>query len=163
MKQFIITIMAVIFFSSCKKETSMSSQQLPSVVSNSTVNNTTASNSTSQGETIVRIDLTGQTVVDPCTGQTLTILSGDLINNIAPDGISVRLSQIHNFVLQAADGTITSTHFVSTFELIGSGGFINTYKIISHSQDNGTHLVLQGQFKVTNFTVQFDKFFLKCF
>ncbi len=163
MKKIIIPIIVFIIFSSCKKEAATSSQQLSQAVTNSTV-----SNSTSHKDVIVRDDLTGFQLENSCTGEILTALSGDITFNFAPDG-SLRLIEVHNFILQAPNGTIYRNHYVATFELIGAGGFINTYKMISNPQQgDGTHWVLQGQFKVAGSvngappTVQFDKFFIKC-
>jgi hypothetical protein len=158
-KLLILCAIAFLAFNSCKKETATNLNQAANSSDQSLT--TTSASASSNGDIVVKVDFTGFQLENSCTGEIMTALSGDAVLNFAPDG-NLRSVEIHNFVFQAPDGTIYHNNYIATFELIGTSGFINTYKMISNPQGSGTHWILQGQLKVTDFTVQFDKLFIKC-
>jgi hypothetical protein len=157
MKKFLVlNTLAMLLFISCQKEVAINSPGRASV----------SNLSSSSGDIVVKDDLTGFQLENLCTGEIMTAISGDAVLNFSADG-NLRSLTIHNFVFQTADGTIYRNNYIFTFELTGSTGLINTYRMISNPQGTGTHWVMQGEFKVIwdingNNTVQFDKFFLKC-
>ncbi len=176
-KFFICTAFALLTLASCQKDLSTNvTEQQPSNGSNAALASnrdvTKLVSNTSNGDVIVRIDLTGQqaTVPNPCTGGPLTFLSGILQLNIAPDGYSIRSTVITNLVIQDADGTIYHGVYVATFEQKGSpfqGTFSNTYKLILNPQGGGTNVTLHGILIITVnsngvLTAIVDKFTLDC-
>ncbi len=156
-KYLLFFTLVCISFYSCQKNVALNApQQFPEIASNA------AHATSSSGDIIFKDDLTGVPIQNECTGEIMTALSGDAVGNLAPDGVTLRSLTIHNFVFESADGTIYHNNYVITFELIGTDGYINTYKMISNPQGGGMHLVLHGELKVNNSDVQFDKFVMKC-
>jgi hypothetical protein len=164
-KILIITALAFITLDSCKKEAGF----LEEVRQEIRVSNSPFDPGWPQPgpDIIQRIDLTGFQVENLCTGETLTALSGDAIVNLTPEG-HARLIEVHNFILQAPDGTMYRNNYIATFELIGTDfGSINTFRMISNPQyGDGTHWILQGTAKVYLKdgvpTIQVENIFMKC-
>src|SRR5215213_371917 len=131
MKKFLIcAAFALLTLASCKKNLSANViEERPSIVSNAA--------SASNADQVVRIDLTGQQFTSPCTGGTLTVLSGMRQFNIAPDGYSIRSTVDSHVVIQDAAGTIYHGVFVETFEqngTISKGTVSNTVRFILNPQ-----------------------------
>lgn len=119
------------------------------------------------GDTIVKVDVTGDQFANPCTGGTLTVLSGVLQFNIAPDGFSIRSTVIHNVVRDDA-GTIYHGIFVETFELksVSPGAFIDNFNWVLSPQGGGTNINIHGVLHISVVngvsTAVVDKFTLDC-
>lgn len=174
-KLFTCAGLALLTLTSFKKDVSANiTRHQRSLVSNAALaanqDVTTFEYNTSDGDQIVRIDLAGQQFISDCTGETLTVLSGILQFNIAPDGYSIRSTVNSHLVMQDAAGTIYHGVYVATFEQKGSisqGTFSNTYKFILNPQGGGTNLALHGILIITVnangvFTAVVDKFMLDC-
>lgn len=146
-KNFLIPIIAFAIFSSCKKEAANpESEQVASIESNVT---TTAADPTMFH---LKVDVTGLTFQNGCTNEDLLIISGVFSLNSHQDG-TVASYNLHDFVLQAEDGTIYRGIWAGTFTLIGSesgpGTVTNTYKAIMTTAGGGNNFLLQGVFHVT--------------
>jgi len=162
-KFFICAVFALLTLASCKKELSSSvTEEEPTVA-----NNTSAASNRDQ---IVRVDLTGQQFENPCTGGALTVLSGILQFNIAPDGFTIRSTVNSQLVMQDAAGTIYHGVFVETFGQHGSisqGTLHDTLRFILNPEGGGNRLRLQSVLHITVnangvFTATVDQFTLDC-
>ncbi len=166
LQHFIAIVVIALFFSSCKKEaTNITSKQAPSIAANSTTN--------SAADTTMlhfRVDVTGLTFHNDCTNEDMLIISGVFFLNTHQDG-TVASYNLHDFVLQAADGTIYRGIWAGTFTLIGSesgpGTVTNTYKAIMTTSGGGNNSLLKGVFHITTnangeFTVVIDNFTAGC-
>ena len=118
----------------------------------------------------MRIDITGQQFISPCTGGTLTVLSGILQFNIAPDGFTIRSTVNSHLVMQDDAGTIYHGVFVETFGQNGSilhGTLHDTLRFILNPQGGGTKLTLHSVLHITVnangvFTAIVEKYTLDC-
>src|SRR4051812_12197374 len=96
-KLFAFTSVVCFALFSCQKEAATRSQDLSRTTS------TSVSSSSAKGETIVTLDLTGHQFYNGCNNETMTVLTGTAILNIAPNG-NIRETNVHNFVEQDQDG-----------------------------------------------------------
>ena len=175
-KLFVCAAFALLTFASCKKDVSTKvTEQQPSNGNNAALASdrdvTTLASNISNGDQIVRVDLTGQPAIEnPCTGEPLTFLSGILQLNIAPDGQSIRSTTVSNLVVQDAAGTIYHGVLAVHFEQKGSiskGTFSFTATYILNSQGGGDHIRLHETFIIIInangvLTVGFDKLTIDC-
>jgi len=156
-KFFICAVFALLTLASCKKDLSTNvTEPQPSNVSNAALASdrdvTKLASKTSNGDQIVRIDLTGQQFENPCNGGTLTVLSGILQFNIAPDGFTIRSTVTSRLVMQDAAGNIYHGVFVETFGQNGTishGTIHDTLRFILNPQGGGTKLTLHSMFQIT--------------
>jgi hypothetical protein len=161
MKKFFTFLTPVIFaLTSCQKEVATNSS------ANSVKNSSPAISASSNGDIIVKDDLTGLQVMNFCTGETLTATQGTAIINIAPDG-NLRSINVHDVVFTDIYGNVYRGIYVVTFTPIGLDGFNNTYKMVLSPQGGTNHMVLQGELHVFptgtgGFNAVIDKFFIKC-
>ena len=175
-KFFIYAVFALLILASCKKDvsTNLTEQQTSAEVNAGLASNNAAtsieSNSSNNGGQIVRIDITGQQFENPCTGGPLTVLSGILQFNIAPDGFTIRSTVNSRLVMQDAGGTIYHGVFVETFEEHGSilhGTLHDTLRFILNPQGGGSSLNLHSLLHITVnsngvFTATVENFTLDC-
>src|SRR5688572_25374959 len=172
-KALICAVFALLALASCKKDISSNvSEQGPSLLS-TTVLESSPGMPTPQagnGDQIVRIDITGQQFLNPCTGGTLTALSGILQFNIAPDGFTIRSTVNSRLVMQDDNATIYRGVFVETFEQKGSiaqGILHDTLRFILNSQSGGKPIHLHSVLHITvnangDLTAMVEKFSLDC-
>lgn len=142
MKKLFIIAIAVIVFSSCKKEAAnLPPEQVASI------DNNAAENSADPTMAHIRIDVTGLTFANGCTNEDMVILSGVFFLNTHQNG-TIASYNVHDFVLQAADGTIYRGNWVETFQVTAEqpnpGAFNNTYKVILTTSGGGNNFVLIG-------------------
>ncbi|MES2646057.1 MAG: hypothetical protein V4717_04220 [Bacteroidota bacterium] len=118
----------------------------------------------------LRVDVTGLTFHNDCTNEEMLILSGIFFLNSHRDG-TIASTNVHNFVLQAADGTIYRGVWVNTFQVTAPlpdpGAFNNTYKVILTTSGGGNNSRLTGVFHITQnangeFTSVIDNFTAGC-
>lgn len=116
------------------------------------------------------VDVTGLTFHNDCTGEDMLIVSGVFFLNSHQDG-TVASYNLHDFVLQAADGSIYRGIWAGTFTLTGSeagpGTITNTYKAIMTTSGAGNNSLLKGVFHITTnsngaYTVVIDSFTAGC-
>jgi len=172
-KFFICAAFALLTLASCKKDvsTDLTEQQSPIETNATSTSNGAANNfESNNGGQIVRVDITGQQFTNPCTGGSLTVLSGILQFNIAPDGITIRSTVNSLLVMQDADGNIYHGVFVETFEQNGSishGTLHDTLRFILNPQGGGDKLTLHSVLHITVnangiFTATVEQFTLAC-
>ncbi len=154
-KVFIITAFAFVTLASCRKELSYdafehatdASKQFSSIVNNS--RSTSAADPTRQH---LKIDLTGLTFRNDCTGEQMLIKSGIVNVNLHQDG-QVASINIHNFVLESSNGTVYRGIFVINYTATGNSNGVNTlhntYKAIFTTPGGGNNSVLIGVFHIT--------------
>lgn len=177
MKKFIIcAVFALFTMASCKKDLATDAvEQQSSIESNAALSSNPGvpeleSNKANNGDQIVRIDITGQQFTNPCTGGSLTVLSGILQFNIAPDGFTIRSTVNSRLVMQDEAGVIYHGVFVETFEQNGSilqGTLHDTLRFILNPQGGDTNLNLHSVLHITVnangvFTATVEKFTLDC-
>jgi hypothetical protein len=165
-KIFICAAFALVTLGSCNKEaTNIASEQVPAIAANSTANS--AADTTMLH---LKVDVTGSTFPNGCTNEDMLIISGVFFLNTHQDG-TVASVNLHNFVLQSADGTIYRGIWVTTFQVTTSlpdpGAFNNTYKVIFTTSGGGNNFVLIGLFHIAEnangeFTVVIDNFTAGC-
>jgi hypothetical protein len=165
-KILIITAVAFITLSSCNKEAAnLKSEQVASI------ENVLTSNSAADPTMLhFKVDVTGSTFHNGCTNEDMLITSGVFFLNSHQDG-TVASYNLHDFVLQAADGSIYRGVWVGTFQVTTSlpdpGAFNNTYKVILTTSGGNNNFLLQGVFHITQnangeFTVTIDNFTATC-
>lgn len=127
----------------------------------------TAFSAKAQGDYIVRVDVTGSQFINPCTGGTMTSLSGILQFNFAPDGITIRSTVIYKQVVVDVAGTKYHGIFLQTFETINTdNGLINTFKLVLNPVGGGPSINLHGVLQISLVngvpTVLVNKYTLDC-
>lgn len=165
-KNFIIPLVVFFIFSSCKKEDSnLQSEQVAS-----TENRLTTNSAADPTMSHFTVDVTGLTFYNGCTGEDMLITSGVFSLNTHQDG-TIASYNVHDFVLQAADGSIYRGNWVGTFQLTAPlpdpGALTNTYKVILTTAGGDNNFLLQGVFHITEnangeFAVVIDNFTASC-
>ncbi len=163
-KFFIFTILAFTTLISCQKDAATKSSEHFSNATSSSIS------SSSQSDLVTRVDLTGNTFHNECTGEELTIISGIATINTTQSWW-LRSLNIDHFVLQSSDGTAYRGVFAITFEPIAVStqvlGFTNTYKLIMTTPGGGNNSFLQSLLHISgdangNITAYIDNFTAGC-
>src|SRR5438270_6974882 len=124
MRKFMILAATIFSLSACQKEATTEATPKALTVNANAIklvtNASTASSvASSSGDIVIRQDVSGGTIVNGCTGEVLTVLTGTLQLNLAPDGNARSLVITHSFFKSSAGPTYTGM-YVTTFEQIGS-------------------------------------------
>jgi len=135
-KILVFATVAFVAFNSCRKE---ATTRLPGNVQTLSKSTVSASGNI---EDFIGVDLTGFQLLDMCSHEIWTTLSGTAVFYIGRDG-TFKSIDIYNFVFQDRNATRYRGEYNLDLEpMTWFGGLNNTYKVIFNPQNGGSNKTL---------------------